>query len=137
MRSFISGKSRSTAGINNVNGGSDAIPIGQHTTFFSPNYLRADEQALIPPWDIQYDGLAGGGNANPLFAKVPVDPNFTSSLFFDPKTKYIWALALDKEGRLYVATGDRGEIFRVAKTGPAFPASRACVRCRYAMATRI
>ncbi len=50
-------------------------------------------------------------------AKVPVDPNFTSSVLFDPKTKYIWALALDKEGRLYVATGDRGEIFRVTRTG--------------------
>jgi sugar lactone lactonase YvrE len=50
-------------------------------------------------------------------ARVPVDPDYTSSLFFDPKTKYIWALALDKEGRLYVATGDHGEIFRVEKTG--------------------
>jgi len=40
-----------------------------------------------------------------------------SSVFFDPKTKYIWALALDKAGDLYVATGDHGEIFRVTPTG--------------------
>src|SRR5262249_14790043 len=33
-----------------------------------------------------------------------------SSVFFDPKTKYIWALAFDKTGNLYVATGDHGEI---------------------------
>ncbi|HWR17588.1 MAG TPA: two-component regulator propeller domain-containing protein [Terriglobales bacterium] len=48
---------------------------------------------------------------------VAKDPNFTSSVFFDPKTKYIWALAEDNDGRLYVATGDRGEIYRVDKTG--------------------
>jgi sugar lactone lactonase YvrE len=40
-----------------------------------------------------------------------------SSVFFDPKTKYIWALAFDKTGNLYVATGDHGEIFRVAPAG--------------------
>src|SRR4029077_7026611 len=34
-----------------------------------------------------------------------------------PKTKYIWDLALDAQGQLYVATGDRGEIFRVDKNG--------------------
>lgn len=48
---------------------------------------------------------------------VTTDPSYTASLFFDPKTKYIWALAEDAEGRLYVATGDRGEVFRVDKTG--------------------
>ena len=46
-----------------------------------------------------------------------VDPNYISSVYFDPKTKYIWALALDGQGRLYVATGDHGEIFRVEKDG--------------------
>lgn len=48
---------------------------------------------------------------------VAVDPSWTSSLFFDPGTKYIWDLALDREGNLYVATGDHGEIFRVSPTG--------------------
>jgi len=41
-------------------------------------------------------------------SKTPVDDSFTSSVLFDPKTKYIWDLALDAQGRLYVATGDRG-----------------------------
>src|SRR5207248_3636086 len=51
----------------------------------------------------------------PALSSVPVDPNYASSAIFDPKTKYIWALALapGNEGQLYVATGDRGEIFRV------------------------
>ncbi len=46
-----------------------------------------------------------------------VSPNYISSVYFDPKTKYIWALAIDGKGRLYVATGDHGEIFRVEKDG--------------------
>ncbi|HUQ49282.1 MAG TPA: hypothetical protein VM056_01075, partial [Terriglobales bacterium] len=49
--------------------------------------------------------------------KTPVDPDYSSSVFFDPKTKYIWSMAFDGDGRLYVATGDRGEIFRVNKDG--------------------
>ncbi len=48
---------------------------------------------------------------------IPTDSSYTSAVVFDPKTKYIWNLAEDIEGRLYVATGDRGEIFRVEKTG--------------------
>jgi sugar lactone lactonase YvrE len=47
----------------------------------------------------------------------PVDPSYSSSAFFDPKTKYIWALAPDKQGRLYIGTGDGGEIFRVEPSG--------------------
>ena len=31
---------------------------------------------------------------------VAVDPSYSASVFFDPKTKYIWTLALDKQGRL-------------------------------------
>ncbi|HXE89894.1 MAG TPA: hypothetical protein VNK82_02925 [Terriglobales bacterium] len=50
-------------------------------------------------------------------AEAPLDPDYSSSEFFDPKTKYIWDLAFDAEGRLYVATGDRGEIFRVSPDG--------------------
>ncbi len=39
------------------------------------------------------------------------------SMFFDPGTKYIWSLALDEGGNLYVATGDHGQIFKVAPNG--------------------
>lgn len=40
-----------------------------------------------------------------------------AKLFFDPQTKYIWDLAVDKNGQVYVATGDNGQIFRVNKNG--------------------
>jgi hypothetical protein len=45
------------------------------------------------------------------------DSTWHSSVFFDPGSKYIWDLALDKMGNLYVATGDHGEIFRVTPKG--------------------
>jgi sugar lactone lactonase YvrE len=46
-----------------------------------------------------------------------LENGWSSSVFFDPGTKYIWDLALDAAGNLYVATGDHGEIFRVTPKG--------------------
>ena len=45
------------------------------------------------------------------------DGSWSSSVYFDPGTKYIWDLAQDSNGNLFVATGDRGEIFRVTPKG--------------------
>jgi hypothetical protein len=50
-------------------------------------------------------------------ATPPVDPSWNSSVYFEPGTKYIWDLALDKAGDLYIATGDHGEIYRVTPKG--------------------
>ncbi len=50
-------------------------------------------------------------------AKPSMDGSWSSSIYFEPGTKYIWDLALDKSGNLYVATGDHGEIFRVTPKG--------------------
>jgi hypothetical protein len=50
-------------------------------------------------------------------AKPAADPSWTSSVYFEPGTKYIWDLALDKSGNLFVATGDHGEIYRVTPKG--------------------
>lgn len=38
-------------------------------------------------------------------------------VFYDPKAKYIWALAFNAAGDLFIATGDKGEIHRVAPNG--------------------
>src|SRR5579859_1914360 len=35
------------------------------------------------------------------------------TVFFDPKTKYIWDLAFAPDGTLFVATGDKGQVFAV------------------------
>ena len=58
-------------------------------------------------------------------AEMVADPNYTSSIYFDPKTKYIWDLALDVHGNLYAATGDQGQIFKVTKPARAQFFSRA------------
>ena len=50
-------------------------------------------------------------------AKLPVDASWTASVFFDPGTRYVWDLALDANGNLFVATGDGGEIFKVTPSG--------------------
>jgi hypothetical protein len=50
-------------------------------------------------------------------AKPALDPSWNSSVYFAPGTKYIWNLALDKSGDLYVATGDHGEIYKVTAKG--------------------
>ena len=39
------------------------------------------------------------------------------TVFFDPKTKYIWDLAFAPDGALFVATGDKGQIFAVSPDG--------------------
>ena len=50
-------------------------------------------------------------------AKPALDPSWSSSEYFAPGTKYIWDLALDKAGNLFVGTGDRGEIYKVTSKG--------------------
>ncbi len=37
--------------------------------------------------------------------------------FYDPKQTYIWGMAFDAQGNLFLATGDQGEIHRVEPSG--------------------
>jgi len=46
-----------------------------------------------------------------------IDSPWSSSIYFEPGTKYIWNLVLDDAGNLYVATGDHGELYRVTPKG--------------------
>ncbi|HXY16232.1 MAG TPA: WD40 repeat domain-containing protein [Terriglobales bacterium] len=49
--------------------------------------------------------------------KPGIDSAWSSSVFFDPDSKYIWALAFDKDQNLYAATGDPGQILRINPDG--------------------
>jgi hypothetical protein len=48
--------------------------------------------------------------------KIQRIENGKATEYFDPKTKYIWSLALAADGTLYAGTGDGGRVFRI--TGP-------------------
>lgn len=109
-------------------------PEGKSSIIFEPQELQV--QALtVGPGGVIYaatdpDGKVykiehkgGEKDAKPLegaqkdAAKPALDPAWTSSVYFAPGTKYIWDLALDKAGNLYIATGDRGEIYKVTPKG--------------------
>jgi len=114
-------------------------PDGNSTIIFQPQELEV--QALkVAPGNVIYAATAPDGKVYKIEQKVQgkgerakktaassevtqdpnkpeIDPSWTSSEYFAPGTKYIWDLALDKAGNLYVATGDRGEIYKVDPKG--------------------
>src|SRR5882762_1760095 len=108
-------------------------PEGQATTIFEPTELQV-QALLVDNHGVVYAGTAPDGKvykierragpkadtakaSPPDKSKGQVDPNWTSSVYFDPGTKYIWDLALDSSGDIFVATGDKGEIYRVTPKG--------------------
>ncbi len=112
-------------------------PDGKSTVIFQSQELQVqalavDDKGAVyvatnPDGKIyRLEEVEGGGNhqksSNRNKASA-ADATWNSSVFFDPGTKYIWDLAVDrgtgkdKNGDLYVATGDHGEIFRVTPSG--------------------
>jgi outer membrane protein assembly factor BamB len=105
-------------------------PQGSASVIFAPQELQV-QTLVVGPHNTVYVGTSPDGKVYRIERKrvqetqaapqskgaVTVDPNYSSAVLFNPGTKYIWALALDKQGNLYVATGDRGEIFKVASNG--------------------
>lgn len=108
-------------------------PDGKTTTIFEPQELQV-QSLVVAKNGIVYAATAPDGkvyrlsnsDSKPAAAKATASGQSTSasstgswsaSIYFDPGAKYIWDLALDASGNLYVATGDRGEIFKVAPDG--------------------
>ena len=98
-------------------------PDGKSTVIFQPQELQV--QALVvdkngaifaatnPDGKI-YKLQARSGSADKSSAeKSSSDSSWSSSVFYDPDSKYIWDVALDSKGNLYAATGDPGQILRI------------------------
>jgi WD40 repeat protein len=110
-------------------------PEGKAIAIFGPQELSVQALAIDPAGTI-YAATSPDGKVYKLTRNVSAPPeksksakaaakpiateadlNYSATVYFDPKTKYIWSLALDKQGNLYVGTGDRGEIYRVDPNG--------------------
>ncbi len=100
---------------------------GKASVIFEPQELQI-QALVVDNSGVIYAATSPDGKVYRIEQQVPTrakgekppataTPSWKSSLFFDPGTKYIWDLALDKQGNLYVATGDHGEIFRVTPSG--------------------
>jgi sugar lactone lactonase YvrE len=95
-------------------------PDGKSKVIFEPQELQVQSIALGPDGAV-YAATSPDGKVYKITRKpggtAAAAPEFAAETFFDPKTKYIWDLAFDAQGRLYIATGDNGEIYRVEKNG--------------------
>ena len=108
-------------------------PDGQITTIFEPQELQV-QRLVVDKKGVVYAATSPDGKVYRLepprlgktkgvkevkdvmagASKTEATTTWTSSVYFDPGAKYIWDLVLDDAGTLYVATGDHGEIYRVA-----------------------
>src|SRR5229473_1370189 len=99
-------------------------PDGQTATIFEPQELQV--QALVADKNgIVYAATSPDGKVyriGPVKASSPaqaggVKSSWSATPYFDPGSKYIWDIVLDNAGALFVATGDRGEIYKVSPNG--------------------
>jgi WD40 repeat protein len=95
-------------------------PDGRGTVIFEPKELQV-QSVVIGADGAIYVATSPDGKVYKIVRtpakNVPTQSEFNATVFFDPKTKYIWDQAFDSQGRLYIATGDRGEIYRVDRNG--------------------
>jgi len=112
-------------------------PDGKSTAIFEPQELQV--QALVAGKNgVVYAATSPDGkvyrlastrstvaSSKPVAGEAAKDAssstssssNWSASVYFDPSAKYIWDLALDDAGNLFVATGDHGEIYKVSANG--------------------
>ncbi len=72
--------------------------------------------------DLQVHALAWHGDAllagtSPDGKVYRIAANGTATVFFDPEETYVWALAVDRQQQVYVATGGKGRVYRLPKAG--------------------
>ena len=101
-------------------------PDGQSTTIFEPQELQV-QSLVVDKNNTVYAATAPDGKVYRIQQSKTAEttakagakptPSWSATPYFDPGTKYIWDLALDSVGNLYVATGDHGEIYKVTANG--------------------
>ncbi len=95
-------------------------PDGQSTAIFEPQELQV-QSLVVDKNNAVYAATAPDGKVYRITPDAASKPgsklSFTAKPFFEPGTKYIWDIVLDSSGNLYVATGDRGEIYKVTASG--------------------
>jgi hypothetical protein len=100
-------------------------PDGQSAAIFEPQELQV-QSLLVDKNGTVYAATAPDGKVYRIAAKgssgraadaKSSSPSWSAAPYFDPGAKYIWDIALDGAGNLYVATGDRGEIYKVTPNG--------------------
>src|SRR5258706_11815349 len=103
-------------------------PDGQSPAIFEPQELQV-QSLLVDKTGTVYAATAPDGKVYRIAAKAPAvsaktsagakppTPSWSATPYFDPGTKYIWDIVFDNAGNLYVATGDRGEIYKVSPNG--------------------
>jgi hypothetical protein len=62
-------------------------------------------------------GAAKSSDSKKPELALPTDTSWTATVLFDPETRYVWDLALDANGNIFVATGDSGKILKVTPAG--------------------
>jgi sugar lactone lactonase YvrE len=111
-------------------------PDGQTTAIFEPQELQV-QSLVVDKNGIVYAATAPDGKVyrlevnaaeagkaaakssskGSLPSKSSFKESWSATPYFDPGSKYIWDMVLDSAGTLYVATGDHGEIYKVAANG--------------------
>ncbi|BCS33616.1 hypothetical protein TBR22_A28430 [Luteitalea sp. TBR-22] len=61
------------------------------------------------------DALLAGTSPDGKVYRIARDG--TARVFFDPEETYVWAIAVDREQQVYVATGGKGRVYRLPKAG--------------------
>lgn len=80
-------------------------------------------EAFFSAKELEVHALAVNTDDNVYAATSPdpkiykITPDGQSTVFFEPKAKYVWGMLFDPQGGLLIATGDKGEIYRVERNG--------------------
>ena len=101
-------------------------PDGKQTVLFTAKDLSVQTLAIGPDGALYAATLPSGKVYRiPVSGAKPLD-EATAAVVFDSaataeKPKYIWALQFDRQGRMYVATGAPGAVYRVDTRSGAKP----------------